>query len=182
MSRSVCLLAAVALFLGCQAGKEGPQDRATPVTQGKVADGVYAVRRDSVREQDLLPLQDGEALVVNRHRYLNQDQGEPPIHVVVRAIPDVGLDLARAPEAVTEKGEVVRILLKLRPDAAAALERLTGDPQCRQVAIVLGSEIVTMHKVREPIRGGDVQITSCAPGAASYLLDRLRTAHAAPSP
>jgi preprotein translocase subunit SecD len=181
MRRSISLVVAASLFLGCQARKEGPQGRATAVP-AKLPDGVYAVRRDSVREQDVLPLQDGEALVVNRHGYLKQGQGEPPAHVVVRETPDVVLDLARAPEAVTEAGEVVRILLKLRPDAATALERLTSDPQCRQVAIVLGGEVVTMHKVREPIRGGDVQITSCAPGAAGYLRDQLRAAHAAPSP
>jgi preprotein translocase subunit SecD len=172
MSRSFCILVTASLFLGCQARKEGPQDRAMEAPRAKLPDGVYAVRRDSVQEKDVLPLQDDEALVVNRHRY--QDESEPAAHVVVRATPDVVLDLARAPEAVTEGGEVVRILLKLRPDAATALERLTSDPQCRQVAIVLGGEVVTMHKVREAIRGGDVQITSCAPGAAGYLLDQLR--------
>jgi hypothetical protein len=31
-----------------------------------------------------------------------------------------------------------------------------------------------MHKVREVIKGGDVQITCCAVGAANYLLERLQ--------
>jgi len=44
----------------------------------------------------------------------------------------------------------------------------------KQITIVLGGEVVTMHKVREVIEGGDVQITSCAPGAAEYLLEQLR--------
>ena len=52
--------------------------------------------------------------------------------------------------------------------------RPDSDPQTRQVAIVLNGKVVTMHKVREAIRGGDVQITSSAPGAAAYLLDQLR--------
>jgi hypothetical protein len=33
---------------------------------------------------------------------------------------------------------------------------------------------VTMHKIREVIKGGNVQITSCAAGAAKYLLEQLR--------
>jgi preprotein translocase subunit SecD len=137
------------------------------------------VLRDGIREQDVLPLMDGEALVRNHCRYMKP--GEPTRYVVLRATPDVVLDLARAPEAAVEGGEVVRILLKLRPEAAAALERLTSDPHSRQVAIVLGGEVVTTHKVREAIRGGEVQITSCVPGGAVYLLDQLR-AHAATSP
>jgi preprotein translocase subunit SecD len=180
MSRSLCLLVMASLLLGCQARDEGLQDRAATRAQSKVRDGVYGVLRDGIRKQDVLPLADGEALVLNHHRYLKQEPGEATRYVVLRASPDVLLDLARAPESVVEGGEVVRILLKLRPEAAAALERLTSAPQSRQVAIVLGGEVETTHKVREAIRGGEVQITSCAPGGAAYLLDQLR-AHAAPS-
>jgi preprotein translocase subunit SecD len=179
MSRSLCLLVVASLLLGCQARNEGPQDRTATRAQNQIRDGVYVVLRDGIHEQDVLPLADGEALVLN-HRYLKQEPGEATRYVVLRASPDVLLDLAGAPESVVEGGEVVRILLKLRPEAAAALERLTSDPQSRQVAIVLGGEVVTTHKVREAIRGGEVQITSCAPGGAAYLLDQLR-AHAAPS-
>ena len=86
----------------------------------------------------------------------------------------MALDLAGEPKAVKEGAEVVRILLKLKPQAATALERLTRDHLGRQVTIVVGGEVVTMHKVREVIKGGDVQITSCAAGAAKYLLEQLQ--------
>jgi preprotein translocase subunit SecD len=68
----------------------------------------------------------------------------------------------------------MRIQLKLKPKAAQALEDLTRGHLGRQVAIVIGGEVVTMHKVRTVIKGGDVQITSCAPGAAEYLLKQLQ--------
>jgi hypothetical protein len=136
-------------------------------------DGVYAVLRDSVKEKDVLPLKDGEVLVVNHHRYLKKDDKEPPRFLVVRAAPDVDLDLADEPKSAKEGEEVVRIFLKLKPKAANALERLTTDRLGKQVTIVFSGEVVTMHKIREPIKGGDVQITSCAAGAAKYLLERL---------
>src|SRR5215472_6702548 len=97
-----------------------------------------------------------------------------PRFLVVRSAPDVTLDLAGKPKAVKEGEEVVRILLKLQPKAATALERLTSDRLGRQIAIVLGGEVVTTHKIREVIKGGEVQITSCAAGAANYLLDQLQ--------
>jgi preprotein translocase subunit SecD len=140
----------------------------------KLPDGVYAVQRDSLREKDLLPLKAGEALMVHRHRYLKKDDKQPPRFLVVRSLPEVTLDLADAPRAVKEEGGSLRILLKLRPPAATALERLTRDRLGGQIAIVLGGEVVTMHKIREVIKGGDVQITSCAAGAAEYLLEQLR--------
>lgn len=138
--------------------------------QKKIPDGVYAVRRDGLRKADLLPLRDGERLVVNHHRY---SKGDAPRFVVIGAAPDVALDLAGKPKAIEEGKEVVGILLKLRPGAAAALEKLTGDRSVGQVAVVIGGEVVTMHKVREAIKGGEVKITSCAPKAAAHLLAQL---------
>jgi preprotein translocase subunit SecD len=66
-------------------------------------------------------------------------------------------------------------LLKLQPKGATALERLTSERLGKQITIVLGGEVVTMHKIREVSRGGEVQITSCAAGAAKYLLEPLQT-------
>jgi preprotein translocase subunit SecD len=143
----------------------------------KLPDGVYAVKRDDVKEKAVLPLRAGEVLVVHRHRYLKKADNEPPRYLVVGPAPQVTLDLAEKPKAVKEEGKVVRILLKLQPKAAKALERLTSDQLNKQVAIILGGEVVTMHKVRTVIKGGDVQISSCTEGAAEYLLEQLQ-AHA----
>jgi preprotein translocase subunit SecD len=139
----------------------------------KAPDGVYAVLRDSLNKKDVLPLKDGELLLLHEHRYLKKADKEPPHYLVVRSTPDVDLDLAEAPKADKDGADVVRLLLKLKPQAAAALERLTADRVGKQVAIVIGGDVVTMHKIRETIKGGDVQITSCTPGAATFLLKQL---------
>jgi len=135
------------------------------------------VRRDSLKEKDILPLKDGEVLVVHDHRYLKKDKNEPRRFLVVRSSPEVALDLAGKPKAVKEGEKVVRILLKLQPKAATALERLTREHLGRQLAIILSDEVVTTHKVREVIKGGDVQITSCTAGAAEFLLGQLQARH-----
>jgi preprotein translocase subunit SecD len=149
-------------------------DDKVPEVKKKAPDGVYAVLRESANEKDLLPVKEGETLVMHRHRYLKKDEKESPRFAIVRAVPDVELDLAGKPKAEKEEMEIVRILLKLKPKAATALERLTRDQVGKQVAIVVGGEVVTMHKVRDVIKGGDVQITSCVPGAANYLLEQLQ--------
>jgi preprotein translocase subunit SecD len=174
MSRSTCLLATI-LLLGNH-GTVCSQDK-TPAVPKKPPDGLYLVERDSLKEKDVLPLKTNEVLVVNHHRYVKKEDNEPRRFVVVHSAPDVSLDLAAEPKAVKEGAEVVRILLKLQSKAATALERLTRDYLGRQIAIVLNGEVVTMHKVRGVIKGGDVQITSCAAGAAGYLLEQLQAHH-----
>jgi hypothetical protein len=74
-------------------------------------DGVYAVRRESIKQEDVLPLKEGEMVVVNRHRYLKNDANEPPRFLVVRSAPT--LDLANDPKAVKAGTEVVRIAVKI---------------------------------------------------------------------
>jgi Tol biopolymer transport system component len=173
MRRCTCLLVAL-LFIGSDtpASAQGK----TPESPRQPPDGVYAVLRESLKEQDVLPLTNGEVLVVHRHRYLKTDDKQPPRYLVVRSAPDVALTLAGEPKAVKEGEEVVRILLKLQAKAAAALERLTSDQTHRPITIILGGEVVTTHKVREVVKDGQLQITSCAAGAANYLLERLQRA------
>jgi preprotein translocase subunit SecD len=170
--RRVVSLLTVALLIASHALALGQEQ--APKPDKKLPDGVYAVLRDGDAEKDVLPLKDKEALAVDRHRYLKKAEQEPPRYLVVRSEPDVELGLVGEPKAVKEGDEVVRILLKLQPKAATALERLTTDHKGKQVAIVVGGEVVTVHKIRDVIKGGDVQITSCAPGAATYLLEQLR--------
>jgi preprotein translocase subunit SecD len=171
MRRSACVLAAL-FFVGSYA-PAWPQDK-TPEPPKKVPDGIYAVLRENLKEKDVLPLKEGEVLLVHHFRYLKKDEKEPPRFLVVHSAPDIVLDLVGEPKAVKEGTEVVRIFLKLQPKEATALERLTRDRLGRQVTLVVGGEVVTMHKIREVIKGGDVQITSCAAGAANYLLERLQ--------
>lgn len=169
MRRLACGLVTLAA-LGSQALDLPGETTSAPPK--KSPDGIYAVLRQSVDQKQLLPLKPGEAIVVDHHRYLKKEQSAG--YVVVQAAPEVSLDLVDAPKGVTERGEVVRILFRLTPTAATALERLTRVSPGRQLAIVLDGEVVTVHKVREVIKGGAVQITSCAPGGAAYLLKQLQ--------
>src|SRR5439155_2349858 len=118
MSGCVCLLATVFLLGGLGAWA---QDKA-PGSSRKLPDGVYAVQRDGLNEKDVLPLKDGEVLAVDHHRYLKKDESEPPRFLVARSTPEVALDLAGEPKAVKEEAGGVRILLKLQPKGATALE------------------------------------------------------------
>jgi hypothetical protein len=163
----------IVLFLVARVGSACAEDK-KPLASKKPRDGVYEVLRESLEEKDVLPLKEGEVLAMDRHPYLKAGEKEPPVYLAIRISPDVELALATPPKSVKDGDEVVRILLKLEPKSATALERLTTDRVGKKVAIVLGGEVVTVHKIREVIKGGEVQITSCAAGAAKYLLEQLQ--------
>jgi preprotein translocase subunit SecD len=139
----------------------------------KLANGVYAVQRESLNRNDLLPLKDGEVMAVHNHRYLKNEKDTPPRFFVVKEGRDVALDLAEPPKPIKQGNAVTGMHLKLRSEAAAALERLTREHLAHQLVIIIGGEVVTMHTVREAIRGGDVQVTTCEAGAAKFLLEQL---------
>jgi preprotein translocase subunit SecD len=162
----------VALFALSSHASALPQGKGTQSTP-KLADGVYAVLREGLEEKALLPLKEGEAILTDRHPYLPKKDSEPPRFMVVRSAVDVALELDGEPKTVKEGAEVIRILLKLQPKAAKALEELTRINVGKLVTIVVGGEVVTTHKIRTAIEGGMVQITSCTPGAANYLVERL---------
>jgi preprotein translocase subunit SecD len=173
MGRSACILAALVVAGNCAPASVGPDK--TPATPRKLPAGVYALLRASLNEKKMLPLKEGEVLVVHHHRFLKKSDTEPPEFLVVRSAPDVDLDLVGKPKAVKEGEEVVRIFLKLQPKAAAALERLTSERLGKRVAIILKGEVITTHRIRAVIKGGDIQISACIAGAANYLLEQLQS-------
>ncbi|HLW68118.1 MAG TPA: hypothetical protein VKS79_22565 [Gemmataceae bacterium] len=149
-------------------------DDKKPEPGKKLSNGAYAVLREGAAEKELLPLKEGEALAVDRPLYEKGNDKLPPRFLIVRTTPDVVLELDGEPKAVKEGDQVVRIFLKLQPKPAADLERLTKDNVGKQVAIILGGEVVTVHKIRDAIKGGEVQISCCAPGSAKYLFEQLQ--------
>jgi preprotein translocase subunit SecD len=169
-----CLVTTVVL-LGSQVTEAGLPQQTEPAFHKKLPTGVYVVERASFQEKAVLPLHAAEVLLVDHHRYLKNDDKEPSQFLVVHQTPEVPLDLAGEPKAEKELGEVVRVLLRLKPSAAKALERLTRERPGRQLAIVVDGEVVTVHKIRTVLTHGEVQITSCSPGGAAFLLKQLQT-------
>jgi len=145
--------------------------------EAKLPNGVYAVERESLSKNELLPIKAGETMVVNNFRYQKKGAKAAPLYLVVGTSPSVRLDLATAPKAEKSGDEISRILLKLRPEAAKSLEKVTQERLGRSLAIVVDGDVVTAHKIRSVIRGGDVQISNCAPDAAPYLLKHLEAVY-----
>jgi preprotein translocase subunit SecD len=162
------LVAAVVPFLW--AGLAHSQDGEP---KKKLQSGLYKVLREGADEKAVLPTKDDETVAVNNHRYLKKDAKEPPVYLVVHKQPEVALVLAEAPKVVKdEKG--LQIRLQLHADQAKTMEQFTRDNKGNHLAVIIGGEVVTVHKIRDVITGGAVQVTNCNEEAGAYLLKQLQ--------
>jgi hypothetical protein len=149
--------------------RPAPEPRAPP-------NGFYLVLRQGAKPGDVGPARAGERLVVNRHPYEKAEDRGPPRYLAVHRVPDVPLALKEGPEGTKDDSGSLRIRFRLAPEAARKLERLTRGHQGGEVAVILGGEVVTAHKIRSVIADGRVQITCCAPGSCEFLLKSLQQA------
>lgn len=148
-----------------------PALAAESIPASPLPDGIYAVLRVAQAEDAVRPLAAGEIVLRSRP---DEKVLSPPPFVVVNPKGHVPLELAAEPKREKSGPDSVRIHLQLGPRAAAAFERLTRDCLGRSVAVVLGGEVVSVHKVRAVIAGGEVEVTTCPPAAAERLLERLQ--------
>jgi hypothetical protein len=160
------------LLTGCQ-GPNPAEESSPEAAQAPLADGFYVVLAKGKHGARIHPAA-GEALAVNRHRYAPRADQEPVEYLLLHDKPDVPLTLASPPEAVQNDSGGIRIHLALAREQASAVDRLTRRHLGAQVAILIGGEVVTVHKIRQVIHGGRIQISCCEEGSCEYLLKRLR--------
>jgi preprotein translocase subunit SecD len=169
---SCTLLATLGLLLlGARAGNA--QD-GNPQAGKKLPSGIYKVLREGAAEKAVLPTKDDETVAVNNHRYLKKDDKEPPVYLVVHKLPDVPLVLAEEPTSVKDENGL-QIRLKLHADYTKKMEQFTRENKGSGAAFIIGGEVVTVHKIRDVITGGAVQVSICGSEEAGvYLLKQLK--------
>ncbi len=121
---------------------------------GRLANGVYAVEKDSTTAKNLV---------------VRQYEGK-----------DVMLDTANfAPLIVQGKPEVNRgprgswLAVQLAPESAKRLEDLTRSHLDRPVAVVVGDKILSAPTVRSVITDGKARLMPCADESCETLLREL---------
>lgn len=86
----------------------------------------------------------------------------------------IPLQLAQPPERVIQEDGRSNLHLTLTRKAKCRMRKLTGRWVGARVCLVIGGEAVTMHKVREKITGGQIQVTRCTDDACEQLFYELR--------
>lgn len=145
----------------------------TPQNHRSLANGVYAVVRETpTRETPKRGDVSRITLVYDQH-YSEADRNDPPNYVTLDTSSFVPLRLAGPPTTAKADTGWTLLNLTLSPEHVKTLEDFTRTHVGGRVAIVIDREIITMHKVRSVITGGQVQITRCQDDACQVLRRKL---------
>ena len=97
--------------------------------------------------------------------------------LLVPTVPDVPMNLSGDPKKERSSRGNALLLLQLDPKHAKLLEDFTRKNAMKvHVAIIIGGEVVSTHKIRTPIIGGRIQITRCSDNACEVIYTKLKEA------
>ena len=95
--------------------------------------------------------------------------------VVVEVDNFVPLQLREQPEKLPDQTDRTMFWLgiSLTPETSERFETFTRDNLGQRVAVVVGGKVVTMHGIKEVIKGGKIQISRCGERGCEILFREL---------
>ncbi len=139
-----------------------------------IADGFYHVIRFSKNKSEVLPVHEDEKLVEYDYHLLQEDEREPVEYEVIEYKSFVPIILDGDPQKEKDNKGRPNLLIKLSESQIKPLEEFTSKHLGSRVAIVIGNQIVTMHKIREAITGGKIQISRCSDHGCEVIYTQLQ--------
>lgn len=136
-------------------------------------DGIYLILRQADERHKLDPLAATERAIINDYHFLEKSERGEPHYVVVSTESFIPMLLSDAVKETDANGRP-KLLLAFADDQVAPIEEFTRKNVEKSIAIVIGGQVVSTHKIREPIAGGKVQITRCTDNGCAVLYSELK--------
>ena len=136
--------------------------------------GAYSVLREAPTRQDARVEGVPQAvLAYDRRKYSDAPPNEPLTYIAIDRRDYVPLIIEGTPELKSDgQGKSVLTVSLSRKNAERA-EAFTRAHLGGRIAMVVDGEIVTLHKIRSVIIGGNVQITRCTDNACEVIRSKL---------
>lgn len=165
LHQAVCIMTLLAFF-----SFTSQSDKPASTTY-VIEDGLYLIL-NAYSDSTFMP---GKGVVIPfNHDFLDENKKGQPLLLEIDTTEFVKLELAREPQGVEQPDKRINLVLTLSDAAKIQLADFTAKNLKKKVAIVIGGQAVTMHKVREKIDSGKLQITRCTDDACEYLLLELK--------
>jgi preprotein translocase subunit SecD len=163
-TRKAGLLVSWALAAGIAAGGDQPNEHRA---------GFYLIAAEAP-SADALPAPSGEQQIARYdQKFLRESEREAPTYLLLPRRPDVALKLVTPPAITKGPNGFAELRLELTKEAAADLERVSREHLGQTVSLMIDGEVVTKHKVRSVITGGQFRLSRCTDDACQYILGRL---------
>lgn len=162
MKKLILILAVVFMYSRCS---EAPNPKPLFIN-----DGFYEVVKLGNDSTNFNNLNIGQ-IVISFDSLFNPDDVSK---VVIDTSEYVPLELDSLPitEQQTESKKLLSI--SLAPNSTEKLKTFTAKRVMKEVVVVLDGKAVTMHKIREAITSGKMQITRCGDNACEYLYVKMK--------
>lgn len=137
----------------------------------KIDDGIYLII-NTWEDSSLISPSIGKVISFS-HDFLEGNKKNQPLFIEVETSEFVPMSLSKKPQGIEQKDKRINLFLNMTDSASIMLEHFTEKNLNKRVCIVVGGKAVTMHKVREKISGGKLQIIRCTDNACQHLLFEL---------
>ncbi len=147
--------------------------KASGKTGDTLPNGFYLVLRESPDNRHVHASGKNEAVLVNDYKFLAPEERDTAEYLVIDRTQYVPFDLKMDPNKQTDERGRPKLLVTLKDSQIKPLHDFTQKSVGKHVVIVVGGEVVTKHKIREPINGGLIQITRCTDNGCEAIYSEL---------
>ncbi len=161
------ILPAILLFIGCETSlAQRPSLELLP-------NGFYSVIQVDSTKHAVPASGPGHTTILYDGRYVDSTQAASPEYVTIDTASFVPLIIDGLPVAKKDGSGWTSLSVALSRKYIGTLEDFTKAHLGGRVAILIGGEIISMHRIRSVISEGKIQITRCHDNACDILLSKL---------
>lgn len=137
-----------------------------------IPDGLYLIVRVDTVETSLNNLPSYERPIFFNKQF-DDFNSEEYLRLIVNTTEYVPLELEKKPNIEPQTENKKKLLLTLTKTASDSLKSFTTKHLQKHVALIIDGEALTMHKIKEPLTSGQLQITRCNDNACELLYSTL---------
>ncbi len=139
----------------------------------KLPNGLYLVFDEADDKMKLKPV-GKQQLVAYDYEFFPLEDRDKASYLLISQDQFIPLKLGVEPQKEKDLQGKPKLMLQLSQDQIIPLEEFTTKNLGKAVAIVIGSKVVTKHKIKEAIKGGKMQITRCSDNGCDVLYTQLQ--------
>jgi hypothetical protein len=141
-------------------------------SQSAVKDGLYIVKGFQ-KDTSGTHLRSGETLVCFNPDFL-EDAPQGAKALVINTREFVPLELGENPVILPQTDKKKKLQLNFSAMASNQLEKFTGSHRMQQATLVVNGQALIVHKIRDKIKDGKMEITGCSDSACEKIYVTLK--------
>lgn len=175
-------LLATILLLGCESSIKNKMKNESPEIINnltKLENGIYLLK-DLAVSLNKLSANESETIIETNNLfehnatdsikfYLIEKEEFVPMKITEKPV----ISANPNPKIEGDTTRLSQLKITLLPKYAKLLEEFTTKHVNKKITIVIGGKAITKHLIREPITGGNIQISRCTDEACTVLLSEI---------